>query len=421
MNRELPIAELTKKVRELEDALRENALTEEALRESEKRYRAVVEDLPAMICRFLPDGKLTFVNSFFCSYYTKYKEDLLNHNFFELFPTETRDKVKAHFDALNQQAPMQIYEYRLEDAEGRVYWEEWTNRALYDEQGHLMEYQSIGRDITDQKLAQDETAKLERQIQQAQKVEAVATLASGIAHDFNNILSAVIGHSELSMLYLSEDSQVRQNIKKILDAAYRARDLVHLIQLISLESEPKQKPVQVHLVIKQALKFSRASLPATIEIDQSIASESGMVLCDPAQMHQVVMNLCNNAGQSMLDSGGTLTVELEPVDLNKKAAAKYPELEPGPYLRLTVGDTGRGMDKKTLERIFDPYFTTKEKDMGTGLGLAVVRGIIRKYGGAISVTSTLGKGTTFTVLLPRLVDSAAAIFTASDQKSAGSE
>jgi PAS domain S-box-containing protein len=407
MNRESSIEDLKKKILALEEALQENARTGEALRESEKRYRAVVEDLPAMICRFLPDGTLTFVNSFFCAYYTKYKEDLLNHNFFELFPAESRQKVKAHFATLSRQAPMQIYEYRLENPEGRVYWEEWTNRALFDEQENLVEYQSIGRDISEQKLAQDERAMLERHIQQAQKVEAVATFASGIAHDFNNILSAVIGHSELSMLYLPEDSPVRQNIDKILDAAYRARDLVHLIQLISLESEPKQKPVQIHLVIKEALNLLRASLPAIIEIDQTILSQTDVVLCDPAQMHQVFMNLFNNAGQSMLDSGGRLTVKLEPFELNKKAATKFPELEPGPYVRLTVSDTGRGMDKETLERVFDPYFTTKEKDVGTGLGLAVVRGIVRKYGGAIAVTSTPAKGTTFTVLLPRIADATA--------------
>jgi PAS domain S-box-containing protein len=395
-----------KKIQKLQAVTRNNAQADEALRESEKRYRAVVEDLPAMICRFLPDGTLTFVNSFFCAHYLKYKEELIGHNFFELFPDETREKVKRHFEALSPAAPMQVYEYRLKNRDGRDVWEEWTNRALFDDRADLVEYQSIGRDITEQKQAQDERARLERQIQQAQKIEAVATLASGIAHDFNNILSAVIGHSELSLLYLSEDSPVRQNITKILDAAYRARDLVHLIQLISLESEPKQKPVQLHQVVLEALKLLRASLPTSVEIVQTVTTHSDLVLCDASQMHQVVVNLCTNAGHSIPDSGGTLTVLLEPVELDKKAAAGYTELEAGSYVKLTVRDTGRGIDKKTLNRIFDPYFTTKEKNMGTGLGLAVVRGIVRKYGGSIDVSSKIGHGTVFTVLLPRILDAA---------------
>jgi PAS domain S-box-containing protein len=402
MNRPFSMEALEKKIQELQKALQENAQAGEALRESEKRYRAVVEDLPAMICRFLPDGTLTFVNSFFCAHYTKYKEDLVGHDFFDLFPADTREKVKSHFRALSPQEPMQVYEYRLENPGGPVYWEEWTNRALFDDQGNLVEYQSIGRDITEQKQAQDERARLERQIQQSQKVEAIATLASGIAHDFNNILSAVIGHSELSMLYLPEDSPVRQNIKKILDASHRARDLVHLVQLISLESEPKQKPVQLHRVVKDALKLLRASLPASVELDENITPHSDMVLCDPSQIHQVIINLCTNAGHSIPESGGTLTVLLEPIELDQNAAAAYPELEAGSYFQLTVRDTGRGMDKETLNRIFDPYFTTKEKELGTGLGLAVVRGIVRKYGGSIGVRSKIGRGTAFTVLLPRI-------------------
>jgi CheY-like chemotaxis protein len=204
------------------------------------------------------------------------------------------------------------------------------------------------------------------------------------------------------MLYLPEDSPVRQNIKKILDASYRARDLVHLVQLISLESEPKQKPVQLHQLVKDALKLLRASLPASVEIDENITPHSDMVLCDPSQIHQVIINLCTNAGHSIPESGGTLTVLLEPIELDQNAAATYPELEAGSYFQLTVRDTGRGMDKETLNRIFDPYFTTKEKELGTGLGLAVVRGIVRKYGGSIGVRSKIGRGTVFTVLLPRI-------------------
>jgi signal transduction histidine kinase/ActR/RegA family two-component response regulator len=301
---------------------------------------------------------------------------------------------------------MVVVEHRNVGQNGTLSWQEWTNRALFDENDQLVEYQSIGRDITEQKLAEDESAKLERQIRQAQKIEAVGTLADGIAHDFNNILSAVIGHCELSGLYLPKGSPAKKNLTKILDAAYHARDLVHLIELISIENEPQQKPVHLQQVIEDVLELIQASLPATIKIEQQLIGESDTVLCDPTQIHQVLTNLCTNAHHSMRETGGTLSVTLKAVELDSDDTAQHPELEPGAYARITVSDTGRGMDERTLERIFDPYFTTKEQHIGTGLGLAVARSIVKKYTGVILVSSDLGKGTTFTVFLPRQIDSA---------------
>lgn len=390
----------------MENAAAEQALAEDALRESEKRYRAVVEDMPAMICRILPDGTLTFVNSAFCTFYAQYSEDLIGQNFFDLFPPEARDDVKDNFRALDKQTPMIVVEHRNVGQNGTLIYQEWTNRALFDENDRLVEYQSIGRDITEQKLAEDERAKLEKQIRQAQKIEAVGTLADGIANDFNNILSAVIGHSELCGLYLPKGSPAKNNLTKILDAAYRARDLVHLIELISIENEPHQKPIHLQQVIKDVLELIQASLPATIKIEQQLIGVSDTVLCDPTQIHQVLTNLCTNACHSMRETGGTLSVTLKSVELDSDDTVQYPELDPGMYTRITVSDTGLGMDETTLERIFDPYFTTKEQHIGTGLGLAVARSIVKKYAGAILVSSELGKGTTFTVYLPRQVVSA---------------
>jgi nitrogen-specific signal transduction histidine kinase len=253
-------------------------------------------------------------------------------------------------------------------------------------------------------LAREERNELERQLYQAQKIEAVGTLAGGIAHDFNNILSAVIGHSELAILYLPKKTKARQNLKKILSSAYRARELVNLIQTISLESEAEPKPVQIHMIVNEALKLLRASLPATIDIRPSIAVESDTVLCDPGHIHQVIMNLCTNALHAMRDRGGTLSIALNPKHIDSRMAEKYADLHPGPYVQLTVSDTGQGMNQSTIDRIFDPYFTTKEMDIGTGLGLAVVHGIVKSYGGKIQVFSEPGKGTTFEILLPRMVE-----------------
>ena len=257
-------------------------------------------------------------------------------------------------------------------------------------------------DITAQKRAENEHQNLERMLQQAQKMEAIGTLAGGIAHDFNNILSPILIQTEMALLDLPDDSLIRLNLEDVLDAGNRARDLVRQILAFSRQGEEERTAFKVSSVVKDALKLLRATLPATIDIKQDIQADSEMIMADATQIHQVLMNLCTNASQAMQAKGGVLVVALEQVDLNPTAAATIPDLTPGSYLKLRVSDTGEGMDRITQERIFDPYFTTKEKTGGTGMGLAVVHGIIRSYEGAITFESELGKGTTFWVYLPCL-------------------
>ncbi|MGO9312031.1 MAG: PAS domain S-box protein [Syntrophobacteraceae bacterium] len=245
--------------------------------------------------------------------------------------------------------------------------------------------------------------RLEEQLAQSQKLESIGTLAGGIAHDFNNILAAIIGYSEiLTLFHIPKDSPARPDLDQVLRAAYRAKDLVGQILILSRKTELEKKPVLVSPIVREALKFLRSTLPATIEIRQSIESDMGKVLADATQIHQVVMNLCTNAGHAMAERGGVLGIRLVEVDLDAPAAEKFPDLDPGPHLRLVVTDTGIGMNRATLERIFEPYFTTKEQGAGTGLGLAVTHGIIKNHRGAITVESEPGKGATFEVLLPRL-------------------
>jgi PAS domain S-box-containing protein len=257
-------------------------------------------------------------------------------------------------------------------------------------------------DITEQKTAEQEHRDLERMLQQAQKMEAIGTLAGGIAHDFNNILSPILIQTEMALLDLPSDSLIRLNLEDVLDAGNRARDLVKQILAFSRQSEEERNPFKVGPVVVDALKLLRATLPVTIEIKQNIEAESDMVMADATQIHQVLMNLCTNASHAMQKKGGLLAVGLERVYLDASAATAIHELEPGSYLKLSVRDTGEGMDRITQERIFDPYFTTKKKSGGTGMGLAVVHGIVRSYEGAITVESNLGKGTTFCVYLPCL-------------------
>ncbi len=257
----------------------------------------------------------------------------------------------------------------------------------------------VATDITEIKSLEQERQQTEIQLRQAQKMEAIGTLAGGIAHDFNNILSAVLGYSELALDDAANGRISSAYLRQILQAGHRARDLVQQILTFSRQTETEAKPIQVKPIIKEALKLLRASLPSTIEIRPSIQSEA-IVAADPIQVHQVIMNLCTNAGHAMRQDGGILTVELMEEDLPSTFTDQHPEMIPGFYLKLAVSDTGQGIDPDTLNKIFDPYFTTKSKGEGTGMGLAVVQGIVQSCGGTVVVSSTLGEGARFTAYLP---------------------
>ncbi len=244
-----------------------------------------------------------------------------------------------------------------------------------------------------------ESRKKEVQLQQAQKMEAIGTLAGGIAHDFNNILSGIIGYAELAKMELGSNEKARKNIDQVMKGALRAGDIVSQILTFSRQAESEKKPQALYLVVQEAVKFLRSSIPSTIHIIENIASKD-MVVADATQIHQVVMNLCTNAYHAMRDTGGTLSVSL----MNKQPSME--DLEEGcpfgEYLALEITDTGCGIEEKNLNRVFDPYFTTKEVSQGTGLGLAVVNSIVKKHNGLVKIHSEVGKGTVITVLFPIL-------------------
>jgi signal transduction histidine kinase/ActR/RegA family two-component response regulator len=247
-------------------------------------------------------------------------------------------------------------------------------------------------------------AQSERQLQQVMKLQAIGTLAGGIAHDFNNILFPIVGYTELTMDDIPEDSQARQNLEEILKATNRAKKLVQQILAFSRQGSQERKPLQVQSLIKEALKLLRATIPSTIEIEYDIGEEYGHIMGDPTQIHQVIMNLCTNAYHAMQETGGKLEVKLKEVDISYEKSLERVGMKVGRHLELTVKDTGHGMGPEVLERIFEPYYTTKEQGKGTGLGLSVIHGIIKNHGGDISVSSQVGKGTTFTVYLPLIDD-----------------
>ncbi|MBW1937997.1 MAG: PAS domain S-box protein [Deltaproteobacteria bacterium] len=242
--------------------------------------------------------------------------------------------------------------------------------------------------------------RLETQLRQAQKMEAIGTLAGGIAHDFNNILAAIIGYVELVKMKLPEDSEVLPDLDQILKSGFRAKSLVQQILAFSREQELKQRPLQLKYIVKESIKLLRSTLPADIEIKEYIAEDVDIVNSDPTQMQQIIMNLCTNACHAMQKEGGIISVGLGNVELDDIASAQHMDLDPGIYLRLTVGDTGSGMTSEVMDRIFDPYFTTKDTGIGTGMGLPIVHGIVKNHDGGIIVYSEPGKGSTFHVYLP---------------------
>ena len=258
-------------------------------------------------------------------------------------------------------------------------------------------------DLSEQLRAEQERKRLQTQLRQAQKMEALGTLAGGIAHDFNNILSAVLGYSELGLQDLDDASHpLFAKLTAINHAGHRAKRLVDQILAFSRRQEQPQVPVKIAPIVKEVLKLLQSSLPASIRVQSTVADDRS-VMGDPTQIHQIIMNLCTNAYHAMQDAGGLLGLVLEPVCVDSRDACGVEDLPAGSYLRIAVADTGTGIDPAIIERIFDPYFTTKEKGKGTGLGLAVVHGIVKQYGGGISVDSRLGQGTTISVLLPAYV------------------
>ncbi|MEE9536424.1 MAG: ATP-binding protein [Desulfobacterales bacterium] len=249
-----------------------------------------------------------------------------------------------------------------------------------------------------------ELAKYERQLQQVLKIQAIGTLAGGIAHDFNNILFPIVGYTELTMDEVSEDSVAHKNLEEILKAAHRAKNLVQQILTFSRQSDQERKPIKVQNIITETLRLLRASIPASIEIIHKIQDDCGHIMGDPTQIHQVIMNLCTNAYQAMQDKGGKLEVILTEIDVGYEEMIDKVGMQPGKHLRLLVKDEGCGMEASVLDRIFEPYYTTKEQGKGTGLGLSVIHGIVKNHRGDITVKSTPGKGTIFQVYLPLIED-----------------
>ncbi len=364
---------------------------------SEKNYRELVQSANAIVLHWDKEGRILFMNDYGLHLFGFSHSELVGRLMVGTIVPE-HDSRGADLGRMIDDIIRQPDRYRMNENEnitkdGRRLIIQWSNRAITDEDGNVVGLLSIGADITERK-------RLEAELRQAQKLEAIGTLAGGIAHDFNNILTAIFGFTELAQMEAKDNPNLRKRLDQLLTAATRARDLVRQILTFSRRSEHQKMPLQISLLIKESLKLLRASLPATIDIRTNIASDE-QTLADPTQIHQMIMNLATNAFHAMEEKGGVLGISLTATTIDAATAhAINTDLAPGRYLRLEVSDTGCGMDPATMEKIFEPYFTTKEQGKGTGLGLAVVHGIVKSHGGAIQVTSQPGFGSVFTILLP---------------------
>lgn len=271
-------------------------------------------------------------------------------------------------------------------------------RIVYSIQSNLLHY----NDKLEILKSEREKKKLRGQLIQAQKMEAISTLAAGIAHDFNNILGVIIGYTEMAQLQpFPESNQVPEFLDEIQKSGFRAKDLVKQILTFSRVTSTDKYSIKIGLIFKETMKLLRSSLPSTIKIVQKITTDSDLVYADPTQFNQALMDLCTNSAHAMRENGGTLTVSLADETLNAERASELKGIEPGEYLKISIGDTGHGISPDILDRIYEPYFTTKKKGEGTGMGLAMVHGIVKSHNGAIVVESVEGVGTTFTILLPK--------------------
>ncbi len=378
----------------------ERVMAEETRKHAEERFQAIVDSLDALVyVADMQTYELLFVNHFG----RKLWGDVVGQKCWQALQKDqtgpcafcTNDRLVSA-----DGAPTGAYVWEFQNTVTNL-WFECRDQAIRWPDGRLVRME-IATDITHRKEVETEMKALAGQLRQAQKMEAIGTLAGGIAHDFNNILTPILGYTEMALTSLPPESQEAAELKEVVKAANRAVDLVRQILTFGRQGDQQLKPLKVQLVIKEALKLLRASIPTTIEIKEQIDKECGAVLADPTQIHQVIMNLCTNASHAMREKGGVLRVVIRQVELGPQDIINKIAMQPGLYVLIEVSDTGHGMGKATLERIFDPYFTTKGKGEGTGLGLAVVHGIVKNLAGEITVYSELGRGTTFHVYLPLL-------------------
>ncbi|TKB06142.1 transporter substrate-binding domain-containing protein [Desulforhopalus sp. IMCC35007] len=383
--------------------IEERKRAEQALKESEKKFRVMVEISPLAIYMFEGiEQKAVYINSTFTKLFGYTMADVLDVN--QLWPLAYPDE-KYRTEVMEEWQKKVIHAIHtktaIEPMETVVICKDGSRKNI--SWGFIAtgeQHWAFGLDLTEIKEAEEKKIALDAKMNQFHKIEAIGQLAGGIAHDFNNILGVIIGYAEMIQADSRTGSTVRADIDEVINASRRAKELIKQILDFSRQSVPECICFQPVQVVKETLKMIRSSLPATIEIRQDIDSQTGMILADPTQIHQILMNLATNAYHAMGDSGGILTVSLKNVVFSAEDLTAQPDVKSGDFIELAVADNGSGIAPEIQNKIFDPYFTTKEMGRGCGMGLSIIHGIVKKYRGFVSCESKEGEGSVFRVLIP---------------------
>ncbi len=391
------------RIRKAELALRQqneelDALVREktaSLKQSEERVKALLNAPSDAAVLMDVEFRIQAINTEAARRLGCSQEECLNTCILEYLPAAIAEQRRVKGREVIQTGRPQSFEDEREGVilSHRVY-------PVFNDQQEVVQLALFARDITEERQHEAQRAQLENQLRQAQKMEAVGTLAGGIAHDFNNILSAILGYTDLALTEVQKGTLLHRNLSEVLFAGNRAKELVGQILSISRPDTQEMRPVPLNSLVKEAMKMLRSTIPSSISLRERVCQEQLMVVADPTQLHQVIVNLATNAKQAMPEQNGEVEVWLDRIVFDDQLGAAHPDLIPGPYARLSVSDTGTGIPKEQQEKIFEPYFTTKERGEGTGLGLSVVHGIVRAHKGKIVLSSQPGRGSLFQVYLP---------------------
>lgn len=373
---------------------------EEKLRKSESRYRAVVEDQTELISRYDADGKMTFVNAAYCRFYGKTANEMLGEFWISKLPEAVQDLLITRLDALTPENPTATYEYST-IRNGKTYWIEWTYRAIYDKDNKLVEYQSVGNDITARKQAEEEKEKIQQQFLQSQKMEMIGRLAGGIAHDFNNLLTAINGYAEMALKKVDSQDKVFNDIQVILRSGEKAARLTQQLLGFSRQQVVNLKPINLDSSIIEMEQMLNHLIGEDIKLIQRTADSGNLVEADQGQIEQILVNLVVNARDAIAGKG-RIEVSTASQKVTGELNAIGRMVPAGDYVVLSVQDTGSGIPAEIQTKIFDPFFTTKEIGKGTGLGLATVISIVEQNRGYLTLQTEVGKGTTFSIYLPQI-------------------